>query len=206
MTTAKLVASPPQGSGLVGQLVERHYADLVQGKPGEHLVVAAVMQPVGTSSRRTKEGIHTTTTYELVRLEVMRDSHDADHVQWLITRAHDQRHGGAQETLPLSSPSELRESTLRAIAEWSAEHGLTPAQVDERWSGYFGGPEHASSATVEHGSLVQLREFAHHIGALSDDGPAGQEPDEDEQDDPERDSEQAPAAHVAAVTFSGGAS
>lgn len=170
MTTAKLVTAPPQGSGLIGQLVDKHYTDLVTGKPGEHLVATCVLQPVGTSSRRTKDGIHTAVTYEVVRLEVMHDSHDADQVTWLTTRAHDQRHAGTEQTaLPFDSPSELRESTLAAIKEWAAEQDLDAASVDDRWLSYFGGSEHAAAAVVEHGSLVQLREFAFHVGALADD-------------------------------------
>jgi hypothetical protein len=176
--TAKLVSNPPQGSGLVPSIVDRHYADLTQGKPGELLVAGVVLQPVGTSSRRTKDGIHTTTTYEIVRLEVMRDSHDADHVSWLITRHHDLRHGGDQQTLPLNSPVELRDSTLAALREWAEAEGLSEQELDERFQSYFGGPEHASAAVVKAGSLVQLREFAFHVGAVED-PQQGHDPDDD---------------------------
>ena len=170
MSTPKLVSNPPQGSGLVPSLVDRHYRDLVQGRPGEHVVATCVLQPVGQSSRRTKDGIHTTVTYEVVRLEVINDAHDAEQATWLLTRAHDQRHSGsAQIALPFDTPAALRDSTVDAIREWGKDEGLTADDVNARWVDYFGGPENASSATFDTGSLVQLREFAYHVGALADD-------------------------------------
>jgi hypothetical protein len=167
MTSPKLVQSPPQGSGLVPSIVEGHFEDLLHGKPGEHVVVAAILQPVGISQRRTKEGVHRTTTYEVVRLEPMRDSHDADHVSWLITRAHDLRHEGSQMALPISnSPAEARANLLAAIEEWAKDENVSQEQLDERWLAYFGGPEHASTDKVDKGSLVQIQEFAGHVGAI----------------------------------------
>lgn len=224
MSTPKLVSAPPQGSGLVPSLVDRHYRDLVQGKPGEHIVAVVVLQPVGQSSRRTKDGIHTAVTYEPVRLEVVHDAHDADQATWLMTRAHDQRHSGSEQVpLPFDNPTELRESTLAAIKEWAGEEGLSDSEVNARWVDYFGGPEHASSATVDHGALVQLREFAYSVKAIADDKEAdaalekaraaagdadddldvdpnaGQDPADDEGDDDE------PADGAKVVPFSGGA-
>ena len=203
MSTPKLVTNPPQGSGLIPSLVDKHYRQLVNGEPGPHVVATCVLQPVGQSSRRTKDGIHTSVTYEVVRLEVIHDDHDAEQATWLLTRAHDQRHSGsAQQPLPFDSPAELREATLRAIREWADEEDLTAAEVDSRFVDYFGGPEYASSATVEHGSLVHLREFAYHCGALADDdAPEPQDPadtDGDVEDDLADDD-------ATIVPFSGGA-
>jgi hypothetical protein len=171
MSTPKLVTNPPQGSGLVPSLVDRHWEDLSRGKPGELIAVVALLQPVGTSQRRTKDGVHRTVTYEAVRLEPMRDTHDADNITWEVTRAYERRTsgGGAQTELPLhNSPAEQLSGLLVALDEWRENEGITVEDLDERWTSYFGGSEHAASSTVRAGSLLQLTEFARYVGAVSD--------------------------------------
>lgn len=182
MTAAKLVVNPPEGSGLVAQIVDRHYQDLVRGKPGELLAAQIMLQPVGQKSRRTKDGWKTEVTYEIVRLEPARDSHEADTIAWEITRAYENRTSGtAQQTLPLSnSPAEQRDSLIEALFEWASEQDLAQADLDARWVDYFGGREHASSETVRTGALIQLMEFARYVGAVEDPKPgADDDPDDD---------------------------
>jgi hypothetical protein len=196
LTAPKLVTNPPEGSGLVPSIVDQHYSDLSRGVPGEHVVAAVVLQPVGTSQRRTKEGWHRTVTYEAVRLEVVRDSHDADTVTWILQRAHDLRHSGSQMTLPVTNnPSEMRANILAALDEWAAGENVTQDQLNERWIAHFGGKDFAATQEVAKGSLAQLQEFAGQVGAIEDpyaDGSASTPADDDEDDEPEADDEPAP--------------
>lgn len=170
MTTARLVTNPPEACGLVPSLVDRHYQDLVRGKPGELIAARVLLQPVGQQSRRTKDGWRTSVTYEIVRLEPARDSHEADNITWEIGRDYETRtSSGDQQTLPLAnSPSEQREKHLEALFEWAGEQDIARADMDERWTSYFGGSEHAASSTVQAGSLLQLLEFARYVGAVQD--------------------------------------
>lgn len=184
MTAPKLVTNPPEGSGLVPSLVDGHYEDLVRGRPGEHIVVAAVLQPVGVSQRRTKDGIHRTVTYETVRIEPIREQHDADQITWLLTRAHDLRHSGSQMTLPVTnSPGEQRALLLDALREWASNEDVTQDQLNERFVAHFGGAEYAAASEVDKGSLAQLLEFAGTVGAIEDPYADGSDGSDDPEDD-----------------------
>lgn len=208
MTAAKLVTNPPEACGLLAQMVQGHYNDLVRGKPGELIAAMCMLQPVGQKSRRTKDGWKTEVVYELVRLEPARDSHEADTIAWEISRAYEARtSGSAQDMLPLNSPSEQRDSLIEALFEWASEQDLPQADLDVRWVDYFGGREHAASETVRTGALIQLMEFARYVGAVEDPKPGAVDDDEDGfgdgADDPaDDDDESAPA--VAPPAFSGG--
>ena len=194
MTTPKLVTNPPQGSGLVGQLVDAHYEDLaVRGRPGDLIPFVGLLQPVGHNSRRTKEGERRTVTYEVVRLEPIRDPHEADNIAWEVSRAYERRTSvGGQQALPLhNSPAEKRGGLLDSLTEWATAQEVSTDELNERWVSYFGGPEHAASATPDAGSLVQLMEFTRYVGAVED-APVGGtlevevDPDEDDEgDDPD---------------------
>lgn len=173
MTTPKLVANPPQGSGLVSSLVDEHYEDLVRGKPGPLIAARVLLQPVGTSQRRTKEGVHKTVTYEVVRLEPVRDPHAADNVAWEISHDYELRtSGGGTQLSLLNSPAEQRESLIEAIREWASDNDRPMADVDAQFLDHFGGPEHQAAATVQAGSLIHLMEFARYVGAVEDPKPA----------------------------------
>lgn len=205
MTTAKLVVNPPEGSGLVPSLVERHYQELVRGKPGELVAARVLLQPVGQQSRRTKDGWRTAVTYEVVRLEPARDSHEADNITWEISRDYETRTSvGGQQTLPMAnSPSEQREKHLEALWEWAGEQDIARADLDERWTSYFGGSEHAASSTVQAGSLLQLLEFSRYVGAVEDPKAGSDETDDsdgfgdDADQDPAQDDDEPPAAPAA---------
>lgn len=196
MTVPKLVTNPPEGCGLLPQMVQGHYDDLVRGKPGELIAAECLLQPVGQKSRRTKDGWKTEVVYELVRLEPARDSHEADNIAWNITRAYEARtSGSSQQELPLSnSPEEQRQSLLEALREWSDDQNLEDGDLNGRWLSYFG-EEHAASATVKNGSLLQLMEFARYIGAVEDASLGSPDPaDEDDgfgKDEPTEDDDQA---------------
>jgi len=171
VSTPKLVTNPPQGSGLVPQLVDQHWEELVRGKPGELIPVVALLQPVGQGLRRTKDGMHRTVTYEVVRLEPVHDSHDADQVVWQVTNAYEKRtssHSGAQQQVMFAGPDEQRASLIRDLFEWADEEQVTEPDLNDRWLQYFGGSEHAASATPRAGSLVQLMEFGRYCGAIVD--------------------------------------
>jgi hypothetical protein len=194
MTAAKFVTNPPEACGLVPSIVDRHYQDLIRGKPGELLAAEVLLQPVGQKSRRTKDGWKTEVTYEVVRLEPARDAHTADNIAWNISRAYEQRTSGSeQELLPLNSPSEQRDSLIEALFEWASTSDLSQTDLDARWVDYFGGREHASSETVRAGALIQLMEFARYVGAVEDprqghgpdddDGFGAGEPDDDDHDE-----------------------
>lgn len=205
MTAAKLVTNPPQGSGLVPSLVDGHWEDLVRGRPGELVAVVALLQPVGTGQRRTKDGIHRTVTYEAVRLEPVLDQHEADQIAWQVTHAYEQRTSGSsqQPSLFTAGPAEQRERLVNDLHDWAQEEDVSLTDLDERWLSYFGGSEHAASATVQAGSLVQLMEFARYVGAHVDEplAPnahsepgAGAESDVPAENDDDGDPEQQPAA------------
>lgn len=209
MTAAKLVTNPPEACGLVPQMVQGHYNDLVRGKPGELIAAMCMLQPVGQKSRRTKDGWKTEVVYEIVRLEPARDSHEADNLAWEISRAYESRtSGSAQELLPLNSPSEQRDSLIEALFEWASEKDLAQADLDARWVDYFGGREHAASETVRTGALIQLMEFARYVGAVEDAKTGAADDDEDgfgdgdpDEEDPDNDST---ASAVPSPAFSGG--
>jgi hypothetical protein len=205
LTAAKLVTNPPEACGLVPSIIDRHYQDLVRGKPGELLAARCLLQPVGQKSRRTKDGWKTEVVYELVRLEPARDSHEADNIAWEISRDYENRtSGSSQEALPLvNSPAEQRESLLEALREWASEQDISRDDLDERWLSYYGGAEHAASATVQAGSLLQLMEFARYVGAVQD-----PKPGDDDQDDDGFGEDDEPAEHddgsIPVPAFSGG--
>lgn len=213
MTEAKLVTSPGEGSGLTHTVNEKVYADLVAGRPPGTIAVVGLMVPVGYGERQTAKGYKRHVQYDFLRLEPVRDSHDADDVAWRVTRAYEQRTSrhGAQAELPLgNSPSEQRNGLLEVIREYASENQLTEGDLDEKWLSYFGGPEHAASATVAAGSLLQLMEFGRFVGAVEDPVPGKDEPDDEDDDgfgegDDEPDvDDDAPA--VPAPGFTGGAS
>lgn len=187
MSDPKMLSNLPDGSGLVPSIVDRHWNDLAAGRPGELVPVVALLQPSRIGQVKTKEGVRRSVTYEVVRLEPMRDTHDKDQVAWQVQHAYEKRTSrGDQTTFDFSTgPGEQRDSLLRDIFEWAEDEGAT--DLDERWLSYFGGAEHAASATVRGGSLVQLMEFGRYIGAVVD-APLGQTAitDEDgEADDPD---------------------
>jgi hypothetical protein len=194
MAAPKLVRNPPDGSGLVPSIVDRHYADLTRGKPGELIAARVLLQPVGTKLTKTKAGTKTEVVYEMVRCEPVRDSHEADKVAWEIGRDYELRTStGAQEQLPMSSPGEQREQLLDSIRDWASENDTSWADLDARWTDYYGGRQHAASETVQAGSLLQLMEFARVIGAVQDPKPGEDDDDldaaadEDDSDDPDGD-------------------
>jgi len=188
MTAPKLVTNPPEGSGLISNLVERDYQDLVRGKPAELRVARVMLQAVGQASRKTKDGVKTTVVYEIVRLEPCHDQHDADTVTWEIGRSYESRtSGNAQEMLPMSGPSDQRDRLIDALFEWASEQDVPQSELDQRWTDYFGGREHASSETVRTGALVQLMEFARYVGAIEDPTVGASADDEDEPTDPDED-------------------
>ncbi|MDP9168273.1 MAG: hypothetical protein M3O32_19750, partial [Actinomycetota bacterium] len=200
MTAPKFVANPPQGSGLVPSLVDKHYEDLLRGRAGELIPAMCLLQPVGLSQRRTKDGVHRTVTYEVVRLEPVRDPHEADQTVWEVTRLYERRTtpDGAQTSLALhNSPAEQREGLIEALRDWSSEHDIAAADLDAKWLSHFGGPQYAASATVQAGSLLQLMEFARVVGAVKDeepgevDSPFDDDPDPDDGPDDDPDAGQA---------------
>ncbi len=219
MTTAKLVSSPPQGSGLVPSVVDGDYEDLVRGRPGRLIAARILMQAVGTSQRRTKEGVHRTVTYELVRLEPVRDKHEADNVTWEISHEYEGRTSRGSHSQPslFNSPAEQRESLVEAIREWASDNDRPMAEVDAQFLDHFGGPEHQAAATIQAGSLIHLMEFARFVGAVEDPKPGDDQepavdpdteadPDDDDEDlatDEDPAAEAKPASNVTPVDFSG---
>jgi hypothetical protein len=203
MASPKLVRNPPEGSGLVPSIVDGHYADLVQGKPGELIAARVLLQPVGAKLARTKNGTVSEVVYEMVRCEPVRDRHEADKVTWEISRDYESRTSiNGQDQLPLAGPDEQREQLLDALREWASEQDVSWSDLDERWTDYFGGREHAASETVRAGSLLQLMEFARVVGAVSDPKPGEAETDNDL--DAVEDGDEADQA-APAVPFTGGA-
>jgi hypothetical protein len=181
VTTARLVQNPPDGCGLLPQLVEQHYQDLVRGKPGELIAAEVLLQPVGHSGRRLKTGSKNSVLYEIVRLEPARDRHEADNIAWNISRSYEARTStsNGQQTLPLAnSPAEQRESLIEACFEWASENDVSQEDLDARFTDHFGGREHGHAETVRAGGLVQLMEFARYIGAVKD-PIVGKDDDED---------------------------
>jgi hypothetical protein len=207
MASPKLVRNPPEGSGLVPSIVDRHYAELTRGEPGELLVARVMLQPVGTKLARTKNGTKTEVVYEVVRCEPVRDRHEADNVTWEITRAYEHRTSvGQQQTLPLvNSPEEQRESLIEALREWAGEQDISRADLDAQWVTYYGGREHAASETVQAGSLLQLMEFARYVGAVSDPVLGKDDDGLDDSADDGFDDEPVADSSVPAPAFSGGA-
>lgn len=210
MASPKLVRNPPEGSGLVPSIVDRHYGDLVQGRPGELIAARVLLQPVGAKLARTKNGTVSEVVYEMVRCEPVRDAHEADKVTWEISRDYETRTSiTGQDQLPLNSPGEQREQLIDVIREWASENDTSWAELDERWTDYYGGREHASSETVQAGSLLQLMEFSRVIGAVADPKPAEDDDEAAEDDfDPEGELDEEPVDDepvVPAPAFSGGA-
>lgn len=170
MTVAKLTPGLPDGSGVTPHLAEKIYADLMAGKPVEHLVVVGLALPVGYAERSTEKGKRRTVTLAFDRLEPESDSHDADTVRHLVSAAYESRTSRPQ--LPLDFPgfddAGQRTTLLTYLDEWATEEELDEAEVRELWADYFGGPGFAP-ADYRTASALQLREFAVAQGAIAED-------------------------------------
>ena len=179
MTTPKLVPNPPQGSGLISSIVDKHWQHLTQqGVAGDLIAAAVLLQPVGTSQRRTKDGVHRTVTYEVVRLEPILDAGDADTLTWQITRAYEARTGrGEQTELPLDGIDERRAELLEALQDWAKENEVDAEGLSEKWTSHFGGPEHTNTTDPAKGSYLQLLQFTRAMGVVKDPGSAAETSD-----------------------------
>lgn len=170
--TATLKPAIPAG-GILAQNVERDFTDFVAGRTVEQRLLVTVVQAASVSSGNREAGRVNKTAYEAVHLVEVTDPHEVDRLRHLITQIRaDRGLAVRQPALFDSTEDEQRESVLDLVKEWASERDVPLAELDERWVSYFGGAAHAASATVQTGSLLQLKEFALVIGAISDE-PAG---------------------------------
>lgn len=195
--TAKLKPAMPPG-GILAQHVDQDFADFVAGRTVTQRVCIGVWQAGGVSSSNQEKGRVNHTAYEALHFVEVTDPHEADKVRHLITQTRAARGLAVHQPALFEAPEdEQREGLLELLREWSSEQDVAREDLDARWLDYFGGPEHAASATVQAGSALQLREFALYVGAISDE-PVGPAVDDDDTDP---DDEDEPA--VAGPAFSG---
>lgn len=209
--TAKLKPAIPAG-GILSQNVDRDFADFVNGRTVEQRVCIGVFQPAAASTGNQEKGRVNTTAYEAIHFVEVTDAHEADRLRHLLMQIRADRGLAArQPALIAMSDEEQRESLIDMIRDWASEQDIPMAEVDARFVDYFGGADNTSAETViACRSVVQLKEFAYHVGVISDQEPASKGDDEDADDDgfgadeprEQDDDDQAPA--VAAVPFQAG--
>lgn len=160
MTDARIVSKAPEGSGLTHGLLDQLYEKRHQGMPIDAIPVVGLLKVAGSGEQDTAKGGKRHVKLEFLRLEPVRDPHDAEQVAWQIIRADDIRHSPAQGELPLAnSPEERRQSLLEELAEWRSDNDVTEDELDTRFVDMLGGPEHAAAEHVRDASLVHLIEF-----------------------------------------------
>lgn len=165
MTDARIVSRAPDGSGLTHSLLDDLYEKRHKGMPLDAIPVVGLLKVAGSGEQDTAKGGKRHVKLEFLRLEPVRDPHDAEQIAWQITRADDSRHAPTgQGELPLSnSPAEKRRSILEEVHEWGQEHDHTEEQLDDNWLAYFGGPDYAAAEHYRDGSLVQLLEWSGYL-------------------------------------------
>jgi hypothetical protein len=147
MTTAKLVQAPAEGHGVTDTITDALYQALVGGKPTRPIIGLVLLEPIGTSQRKTAQGLHRSVTFEAVKLEPVHDSNQAGELMWLLQALYEQRTStGEQRALPLGIPGieveEKRQESMERIEAWSAEQEMTGGDLDTAWREHFGiGPD-----------------------------------------------------------------
>lgn len=165
MTDARLVSKAPEGSGLTNGLLDDLYEKRMKGMPLDAIPVVGLLKVAGSGEHDTAKGASRHVKLEFLRLEPVKDPHDAEQVAWQITRADDARHRPTgQGELPLSnSPEERRQSLREELAEWASNNGVTEDELDARFVDMLGGAEHAAAERVADASLVHLVEFVGYV-------------------------------------------
>lgn len=172
MTTAKLVQAPAEGHGVTDTITDALYQALVGGKPTRPIIGLVLLEPIGTSQRKTAQGLHRSVTFEAVKLEPVHDSGQAGELMWLLQALYEQRTStGEQRALPLGIPGieveEKRQESMERIEAWSTEQEMTGGDLDTAWREHFGiGPDqdfsygdHGVPGDYRKAGLQQLLEF-----------------------------------------------
>lgn len=202
MTTPTMKPALPAGS-ILTQHVDEDFSAYIAGRPATQRIVLAVVQVAAVHASTQEAGRKNKATYETVHAVEITDPHEADKLRHRLTQIRaDRGFAARQPDLFESSEDDQRESLIDMIREWASETDTPMADVDARWLSYFGGPEHATSETVQAcRSVTQLKEFAYVVGALAEDeepepaappvlflaGDAeGDQPEDDESDEGEQ--------------------
>lgn len=172
MTTPTHTSAIPAG-GILTQHVDGDYADYNAGRPLQQRVLISVVQAGGIASNNTKKGRTKAVKYEDLHLVEVTDPHEADRLRHLLTQLQ------ADRGLRVKQPGlfdltdeEQRDSLLDMIREHASEQDIPMTELDARFVDYFGGAENASAETVQAcRSVLQLKEFAFHIGAIAEETP-----------------------------------
>ncbi|MCW2545394.1 MAG: hypothetical protein JWM40_2946 [Frankiales bacterium] len=170
MTDARIVSSPPEGSGFTHGLLDELYDKRQTGKHIDFIPVMGLLKVSGHGEQDTAKGTRRHVKVEFVRLEPVRDAGDAENVTWQITREYENRTtpGSAQTELPLSnSPDEKKRSLREELAEWASDNGKSDDELDAMFVDMLGGPGHAVATCVANASLVHLIEFVGWVTADS---------------------------------------
>lgn len=165
--------------GILNQHVDSDFADFIAGRPATQRVCISVVQVGAVHSSNQEKGRSNKASYETVHLVEVSDPHQADQLRHLLTQLRADRGLMAkQPALFDATEEEQRESLLDMIKDWASENDTPMADVDQKWVEYFGGAEHAQSETVQASrSVLQLKEFALYVGAITD-GPGDEQPDD----------------------------
>lgn len=190
MTTPTHTSAIPAG-GILTQHVDSDWQDYVAGRPLQQRVCIAVVQPSKISAGNTQKGRSKSVGYEDVHFVEVTDAHEADRLRHLLTQLK------ADRGLLIKQPGlfdltdeEQRDSLLDMIKEHASEQDIPITELDARFVDYFGGQDNASAETVQAcRSVLQLKEFAFHIGAIAETKPEGESavddpPFSDGSDDP----------------------
>lgn len=177
MTTARLLTAPGEGHGLTDKQTNELYKALVDGKPTAPIVAVVLLEPVGTSQRKTAQGLHRSVTFEATRLEPVHDANQSGELRYLIQALYEQRTStGQQRSLPLGlgADEEKRHALLERIEDWSNEEGMTGVELEKAWRAHFGIDPDKDFSYGDHGvpgdyhkaGVQQLLEFALHNDLL----------------------------------------
>lgn len=168
MTDARIVSKAPEGSGLTHGLLDDFYEKRRKGMPIDAIPVVGLLKVAGSGEQDTAKGGKRHVKLEFLRLEPVRDPHDAEQIAWQIMRADDLRHQPEQGTLPLAnSPEERKASLFEELEEWASDNGKTEDELDAMFVDMLGGPGHAAAEHIRSASLVHLVEFVGWVTAGS---------------------------------------
>lgn len=179
MTTPTLKPALPSGS-IQTQRVDQDFTDYLAGRTVTQRIVLSVVQVSAVHASTQERGRSNKATYETVHAIEVTDPHEIDQLRHRLAQLRADRGLMAHQPALFDAPeSEQCEQLLDLIKDWASEQDIPITELDQQFVTYFGGPEHASAETVQAcRSVVQLKEFALYIGAISDEPAKGEQVDD----------------------------
>jgi hypothetical protein len=169
VTTASLKPTIPAGA-ILTQHVKADFDDYVAGRPRVQRLCVWRGQVGDIGIKDLDKGRSESAKYATIDMLEVTDPRDVETIQRIFLRTRAEASFLAkQPSLFDATEEEQRESLLDMIRDWASEQDLPMAEVDKQFVDYFGGAENASSESVQAcRSLLQLKEWAYHVGVITD--------------------------------------